>query len=153
MLISGQKSVLISLEDSINSVKNSIKRYIEECVELKYNPAHGKPIPMELLQGYDALPFFRVLLDNIFDTFGIGINEEMSSTQILINAGIEVHSAREIALNAFKNTISVIGTFVPDIDFSRDRYRIDFCGEYDILVAPQYEQFADDLNSYQEYER
>ena len=152
MLIAGQKSTLISLEDPLIALKNGIRRYVEECVRLNYNLAYGKPIPYQHLQGYDTMPFFTAIVKDMFKgTAQPG--ELLDSTKLLMNDGLDREAATYLALKAFNDIISVLTLFVPDLNFTEEEYRVGITGEYDVLVCPAYEKFNDDLNSYSEFSK
>lgn len=138
-MLTNKNGLLISLSDPVNVLKNGFHKYVEMVILNQYSVGLNRTIPIEHVQNYNATPFFKELIKDIFSGYKIddvyGLPE---STKILIKDGMDVEFAKILALRVFKITISIIASFVPDIDFSEDGYRCCFYGNNDLLIEPPY---------------
>ena len=132
-------SLLVSLSDPINMLKNGFREYIESSIIKNIDRRFIDKFPIEHYRNYNHIPFIIKLIEDMFNGYTPDPDLDISpSTQILINDGMDEYTAKYLALNVFKSVIGIISAFVPDINFAEDGYRFDFCGEYDILIASPY---------------
>lgn len=134
-------SLLISLSEPVNMVKQGFAEYIELV-------SKTNSYKLSLLNNglnYNYVPFIEAILRDIFDDHTL-INDSVGykagtpppSTILLINDGLEEKYAIRLAYNVFQSIVDIIVTFVPDVNFNSDGYRFGFCGEFDLHVSKPY---------------
>ena len=143
--MNNRQSLLISLSEPINILKNGFSDYVEMIIFDKNIQYQHKPIPAHNVKNYNCIPFFMDLLADIFGGYKFDDVDGLPlSTKVLVDDGMDVEYARTLALKVFKSTIATISNFIPDVDFNEDGYRYSLYNEYDLLIEPPYRDSIDD---------
>ena len=143
MVSNDRRSLIISLIDPINMLKAGFTQYVEGLLIDSYASKEYGNIPVQHLHNYNHTPFFVKLIEEIFSS-NAKIGSLPASTSVLMDDGMDVTNATELALRVFNLTIAVISSYVPETNFLNDGYRFSIVDEYDLFVAPPYEEQRDD---------
>ena len=132
-----KRPVTMPLYEPVYLLKKEFRIYFENVIvnnSRKSNPY--RDVPVEYLRDYNHMPFFNKLIEDIFNGYVFSDVESICpSTQVLIKDGMDVESAKHLALKIYNLVIATIANYLPETDFSQDGYKFGMCSEYDLFAA------------------
>lgn len=130
-------SLHLSLMEPVMLLRNQFREYVIAKVQQSRQPSAVAFPNMSWDLNYT--PIMEELLKEIFesDSSFKAIGHLSPAAQLLVQAGMDRASAEYLALQAFKATLDILVTFLPDLQFGNtEGYQYGFCNDFDAVIMP-----------------
>lgn len=129
-------TTIVSVSEIVNLIRHAFLDAMTLAIS-QGNQHHAQQLTSTI--NYNCVPYLNCLIFEIMndDSREESFGRLSASTQILIQDGMSRVTAREIAMEAFRMTLSALTLAVPTITFGaqQEGYMVEMCGEYDLAIV------------------